>query len=236
MENVLDAVAWGMLTLVSLVLFVIVIKTLIPTFLLKVKYSLDKGLGRGLKKFSYPTGRAVLYEPHPSLRKYINRYLLFVNDGYKYLKCSVDAGVKNLKFDVIMLNNKNKVVDVASVDARIGISSQTRDILLHPDTSYVAINLESANGYDVKRIVSGNYTLLQIGLYFAAMFLVAFLELLFVSSALESLFTIALSRKILLGASSFYFICSLFIAAAAVCIVLASGRKKGIGVVINGKK
>jgi len=99
-----------------------------------------------------------------------------------------------------------------------------------------SINLESANGYDVKRIVSGNYTLLQIGLYFAAMFLVAFLELLFVSSALESLFTIALSRKILLGASSFYFICSLFIAAAAVCIVLASGRKKGIGVVINGKK
>ena len=237
MENVMSAIAYGMTVIVSLVLFVIVIKTLIPAFLLKVKYSLDAALGRGCKKFTYPTGRAVLYEPHPSVRKYINKYLLLVNDGYKYLKCYVDLGVKNLKFNVIMFNNKDKVIDVVSVTAQNGASSQLREVLLHPDTSYVALDLETANGYDVKRLVSGYYTLLQLACYFAAVLFATFFELLYVSGAIENVLFYAISRNVSLGfAVRLYFVFSMFVAAVALGLVIIYSSKKRIGVVIHGKK
>lgn len=236
MENVLDTVALAMLLIMSLVLFVILMVTLIPRFFLRVRYDLERGLGRGIKKYKYPSGRAVVYEPHPVIRKYINRYILFTNDGYKYLRCLVDAGVRSLDFELIMLNNKNKVIDSVKVLADIGGSSQSGDILLHPDTSYVAINLIRANGIDVKKLVKGYFTAAQLGIYFGVMALISFVELLFASEALGRLLALILEKKVFLGASGFYFIASVMISVIAVALVLINFGRKGIGVVLHDKK
>ena len=237
MEQILDAVAYGLLIIVSLVAFAALLRFVVPTFVLKVRHSVDKSLGRGLKTYKYPTGRAVLYEPHPSLRKYVNEYLLFVNDGYKYFKCTVDNAVKRLDLEIIMLNNKNEVVDVLRASSVIDASSTSPDILLHPDTSYVALNVERVNGAEVKRLTRSYYTLLQIGIYFSIVFTLALLELNAVSALTVGIFKIILGIKsVSVSTALAYFTSSFMIAALATLIVVSRGYKKGIEVVLNGKK
>ena len=237
MEQILDAVAYGLLIIVSLVAFAALLRFVVPTFVLKVRHSVDKSLGRGLKTYKYPTGRAVLYEPHPSLRKYVNEYLLFVNDGYKYFKCTVDNAVKRLDLEIIMLNNKNEVVDVLRASSLIDASSTSPDILLHPDTSYVALNVEMVNGAEVKRLTRSYYTLLQIGIYFSIVFTLALLELNAVSALTVGIFKIILGIKsVSVSTALAYFTSSFMIAALATLIVVSRGYKKGIEVVLNGKK
>ena len=237
MEQILDAVAYGLLIIVSLVAFAALLRFVVPTFVLKVRHSVDKSLGRGLKTYKYPTGRAVLYEPHPSLRKYVNEYLLFVNDGYKYFKCTVDNAVKRLDLEIIMLNNKNEVVDVLRASSLIDASSTSPDILLHPDTSYVALNVEMVNGAEVKRLTRSYYTLLQIGIYFSIVFTLAQLELNAVSALTVGIFKIILGIKsVTVSTALAYFTSSFMIAALATFIVVSRGYKKGIEVVLNGKK
>ena len=237
MEKIVDAIADGMVWIAALVLFAIAVKTILPRLFLKVRYDLDAGLGRGLNRYAYPTGRAVVYEPHPSVRKYVNKYALFVNDGYKYLKLSVDGCVKVLKFNVIMLNNKNKVIDVISVNAHIGASSETKEILLHPDTSYVAIDLEAANGLGVKRLVRSYYTVLQLVLYFVFMAVISYAVISLTSDTVESIVGLIIKRSFSLAAySSFYFLVAALISGIALFVVAVSSTRKGIEVVFRGKK
>lgn len=236
MENVLEAVSQLFIFIASLVVFAAVIKSLIPAVSLKVHYSVDRWLGRGIKRYKYPSGRAVVYEPHPQVRKYINKYAIFVNDGYKYLKCRLDRYVKTLKFEVIMLNNQNKVIDVLSVYARMNDEPETKELLLHPDTSYVAINIEAINEEAFRRTIRGYYTVPQLLLYFALIAISVFIELLVAAETVGEFLSFVLDSRVLLSSSSFYFVCALFTAAAASFLVVCLGMRKGIGVNIVGKR
>ena len=237
MENAFDAISQLVLCITSLVYFVIVIKMLIPRVSLKINYSLDKLLGRGYKKYRYPSGRAVVYEPHPSVRKYINKYALFVNDGYKYLKCCLDAGVKTLKFEIIMLNNRDEVIDVLSVNTTVANTSETKEILLHPDTSYVALNLDSVNGFELKKENYSYYTLRQLIVYFGLVLFTVFIEMLIAAKTLGVFLSFVLRRTVVLtSASALYFLLSIAVAVIAVILVAIFSAAKGIGVGVNGKK
>ncbi len=236
MENAFEAISQLFIFIASLVVFVAVIKSIFPAVLLRVHYSAGSWLGRGIKKYKYSSGRAVVYEPHPSVRKYINKYVLFVNDGYKYLKCRLDGYVKSMNFDVIMFNGKGKVIDTLSVFAKINGEPETRELLLHPDTSYVALNIEKANEITVKKTIRGYYTPAQLLVYFAAVTLLMLIEFVVAAETLGEFFSFALDVRVNLSYSSFYFICSLFTAAAALFSVVFFGMKKGIEVNIFGKR
>lgn len=237
MENAFDAVSQLVIFIASAVCFFILIKTLIPAFSLKPKYSFDGKLGRGYKKYKYPSGRAVAYEPHPSIRKFINKYLLFVNDGYKYFKCRVDSGVKNLKFEVVMLNNRDKVIDVLSVKAAVGASSEIKEILLHQDTSYVALNLTSVNGEKVKKSEYCCYTVRRLLLYFLLVFAATFLQSIVFAKTLGAFLSFVTERNIsLMTGPVTYLFFSIVAATLAVLLTAFFGVRKGIGVSFNGKK
>lgn len=236
MENVLSAILQLFIFLISAVCVFFILKLLIPAVSLRINYSFDSALGRGIKKYKYPTGRAVVYEPHPSVRKYINRYVLFVNDGYKYLKCRLDKGVKNLKFEVIMFNNKNNAIDVLSVYASASDNSETREILLNSDTSYVILNVESANDLAVKRVKIGYYTLKQLGLYFGLVAFTVFIEMLIAAKTLGKFFDFIIDGKVSLSATGLYFMFSILFAVLAVVLVICLGSNKGIEVILNGKE
>ena len=237
MENVLEAVSQLFIFIASLVIFVAVIKSLIPALSLKVHYSVDRWLGRGVKKYKYPSGRAVVYEPHPRVRKYINKYALLVNDGYKYLKCRLDRYVKTLKFEVIMFSNKNKVIDVLSVYARMNDEPETKELLLHPETSYVAINIVEVNEQALEKTIRGYYTVPQLLLYFVLVAVSVFSELRVAAETVGEFLSFVLDARVLLSSSdSFYFVCSIFTAAAAAFLVVCFGMRKGIEVNIFGKR
>lgn len=235
MNIVIHSISAAMLLIASLVAFVVIIRAVLPAFLLKLGCSLGKGVGRGYRKFSYPGGRAVAYEPHPSVRKYVNRYLLFVNDGYKYFKCRVDKGVKHLKYTVIMLNNKDKVIDTVEVEENIGDGIDGGNVLLHPDTSYVALSVNEANGISVKPQSVSYFSLARLAIYFAAVTLLSFAELLIATSCIEKFMRLVFSMLLpISGFAGRYFLWALLIAACSLSVLLLYCKRKGIRVVLNG--
>lgn len=236
MNDVVNSISIALLFVASLVFFALLIKTVLPATVLKLGSSLGMGVGRGYRRFVYPTGRAVSYEPHPSVRKFVNKYLLFVNDGYKYFKCRVDKGVRDMKYTLIMVNNKDKVIDTLVVEETIGDSVFGADVLLHPDTSYVALSVESVNGIPIRPQSNSYYRLLTVGIYFIAVMLISFFELLIASLCVEKFTRLVFSISLpVSGLTGKYFLWSLLIAAISVLVLILYCRRKGIKVVLNGK-
>lgn len=146
MENIVNAVCLAILLIIEIAAYLILIGVFMPKWIVRVRCVIKESLDRGLKKYTFPSGRGVVYEPYPSVRKYINRYTLFTNDGYKYIKCHLDSGVKKLNYSVVMFNNRNKVIDVIDINEIKPRCCETDTVAIHPDTSYVSLVLTSVNG------------------------------------------------------------------------------------------
>ena len=144
MEQVIQSILLLFLMILELILYFILMVTVVPK-ILKIGCSVRESFDRGLKKYRYPTGRGIAYEPHPSIRKYIHRYILFTNDGYKYVKCKLDESITQLNYTVIMFDRKNKVIDVIDISEKNTQQGETQAVLLHPDTSYITLILDSVN-------------------------------------------------------------------------------------------
>ena len=93
MNEIIRTIMSAVAIIVTVAVYVFVIKMVIPRFFIKRRFLYDGHLGRGLKKYQSENGRAIVYEPHPSIRKYIKQYALVSDGGHKYLECNVDEGV-----------------------------------------------------------------------------------------------------------------------------------------------
>lgn len=138
----INMVAWFLLFLTGTVIYYALIATILPKYVLKIRCSVTESKDRGLKKYVFPSGRAVVYEPHPQIRKYVESYVLFTNGGYKYVKCRLKEGVRDIKYSIIMFNNENKVIDILEVNERVN-DLDTDTLLIHQDTSYISFVLNS---------------------------------------------------------------------------------------------
>ncbi len=146
MENIVNAVCLSILLIIEIVAYLILIGVFMPKWIVRIRCVVKESFDRGIKKYTFPSGRGVVYEPQPSIRKYINRYTLFTNDGYKYIKCHVDSGVRKLNYSVVMFNNRNKVIDVIDINEIKPRNCETDTVGIHQDTSYVSLVLNSVNG------------------------------------------------------------------------------------------
>ena len=144
MEQIINLIFLLFLLVLGIIFYFVLMVTVLPK-LLKIESSVRTSSDRGLKKYIYPEGRGIVYEPHPSIRKYVNRYLLYTKDGYKYLKCKVDVSVDRLSYSVVMFDRHNRVLDVIEVSEKNISSEETQSIILHGDTSYIAFILDSVN-------------------------------------------------------------------------------------------
>lgn len=129
-------------------LYMLLISRILPLVLLKpiVGGTLAE---RGVKKSVFPGGRSIAYEPKLSTRKYINQYVLFSENGFKYIKCRVNEKVTSLKYELVIYDRKNKAID------RLEITQGARDgctdaVMLPPETSFVHLNLCEFNGTPIK--------------------------------------------------------------------------------------
>ena len=202
---------------VSICLYAICVAKIFPKFILKRRYAIKENLGRGLKKFLAPEGRAVVYEPHPSVRKYIKKFFIAEQNGYKYLECNIDSEVDKIRYTVMMMNNKNELIDVLEVQDYTKNTIVTHPIYLHPDTSYVSIAVESVNGEVLSDTSSSYYRVKDIGSYALAVFASSFFELLMFSvcaniaihgySATPGIIPLLLYSLLIGAASAIIFIC-----------------------------
>ena len=180
MEQIIRSALLGILIILEIILYFVLVGTAAPK-ILKNHCAIRKTSDRGIKKYLYPNGRAVVYEPHPSLRKYVPSYLLFTEDGYKYVRCKLDDSVENLKYSVVMFNNRNRVVDVIDVEEKKIPSDETKPVMLHPDTSYIALILDEVNRIKIKHDVVLRCHTWQLAIYAALVGGISFAQMLFVT-------------------------------------------------------
>ena len=233
MEEVVKSIFSVTVYLVIILIYVFLIAKIIPKYCLKISGDSNYTLGRGLKKFVYPDGRAVVYEPHPSIRKYIEKYALFTLDGYKYVQFSMSQAVKNYTLKITMFDNQNRVIDTLEVSEYTVASRTPCPVKLHADTSYVAISLLDINRLPVAKS-NGEQIQISGGLFYILYaFLATFLEILYTFTTFNSLFEI--DNSDVFTASIFMFIVASALIIGVVCfmITVLSRMEKGVKVVFK---
>ncbi len=232
-NTVLEIILHVLLLSAGLSVYTFLMTTVLPSRLLKTSYDVRPILGRGLKKFTYPEGRAVLYEARPEIRKYIERYALYTVEGYKYVQLTIGAGVKSYVASIVMVNNKNKVIGTLTLRESTYGATRSRPVRLHDATSYVAISLTSVNEGEVIDPSFARIRGIWMLLYFlAASFvtLLMFYLIHYTASGVLSIFAVRL-----LGSFDikFFAIPSVFAGALSLFILVLGRMKKGVKVVLK---
>ena len=143
--NILEYVYSAVLFIIGMYAYVFVLGTVLPKFLLVLEYKGELD-GRGLRKYTFPNGRAITYETHPSIRRFIPAYLLICKDGFKYVKIKTVSAVYFVNYDVVAFDNQGKVLDIINVKEHISSLSNARSVILPAATSYVNLVLYRVNG------------------------------------------------------------------------------------------
>ena len=183
MDIIVEYIVVACLSLLSVLLYVTLMTNVYPRHITRLRCSYNENMGRGLKKYVYPEGRGILYEPYPSARKYVRHYLLFTAEGYKYFKCSLDNAVRKIGYSVVMMNNRSEIIDVLTVKETIGTKPETDSLLLHPDTSYVAFTLNSVGNRTLINSACFHYTVRSLLAYAVAVTVTSYLFISFVGYA-----------------------------------------------------
>lgn len=232
-SSTLAVIALVLILIIGIIAYLLVLSRVIGRYAMPVRYRTDAHLGRGLHRFTYPEGRAVLYEPHPSIRKYIRRYLLFTLNGYKYLRLRLDGGVNDFAITVVMHDNKNRVVDVIEVNGRSGGSKYSKPIQLNEKTSYVALMLTSVNGVPRQKASYMETPSYALAIYFAITSLVTFLQFAQITYVFSLIFRVTASSNPLSLPITFFILPSLCVGALCLGVMLASRHGKGVKVVLK---
>ena len=236
MSEIMTTVSYWTAALFLVVLYIALLADIFPRLFLKLRCAVKENLGRGLKKYVFPTGRAVLYEPHPTVRKYLNKYLLFTNDGYKYLRCSFDFCVSKITYTVIMLDNKDKVIDVLSVTEDMRHVRASANVRLHSSTSYVAIVVNRVNGA-VNDGLSVYNKLRDIVFYFISVVLATSAAMFGVAKILPKVADTPFGTITENGMGvGIFFVFGAVIGVVCVFFYLMGASRKGIKVIVNEQK
>ena len=235
MNDAVLAVLMAVLIIVCFTAYMFSMGRVFPKYIISRRYNIRGNLGRGLKKFTSSDGRAVVYEPHPSIRKYINKYALVAKSGHKYLECSIDSAVRSLTYTLVMLNNKNKVIDVLEVDDQVARLSVTHPVYLHADTSYVALILSHVNGEKLEGVDEyGYYKARDIGLYALMSAGASFIAYLIFSLASDA-FIAAVSAESVKYSFNFFsaLAASLLVGIISALMLMLFSNRRNVRVVFN---
>lgn len=140
-ELIIANVARAIVFLLSSGLYIFLLTKTIPQLTLKHKSIGENTNDRGIKKYVFDEGRAVVYEPEFEFRKYVSQYMLISKNKHKFIKCRVNTNIKRIRYDVIAYDNKHKVIDVIGVDETVLGNKYSSSVLIPPETSYVSLVL-----------------------------------------------------------------------------------------------
>ncbi|MBO5203602.1 MAG: hypothetical protein J6B72_03200 [Clostridia bacterium] len=144
-DSIMTYVAYARLFIVSLFIYVLLVSCVFPR-LLDTNTKASGELDRGIKRYTFKGGRAIVYETVGHTSRYIKKYALSLIDGQKYLTCSVDKNISSLEYRVTAYGADDMKIETVSVKERLGADGRTAELPLPLDTAYVSILLEKANG------------------------------------------------------------------------------------------
>lgn len=157
-ELIISVAAKVIIFLLSSGLYMFLIMKAVPKFTLRHKSVGARTRDRGIKKYTFEDGRAVVYEPDFAYRKYVHQYMLISKNKHKFIKCRVNESIRHIKYDVIAYNNKHQILDIIGVEERMDSSKYTDSVLLPADTSYVSFVLRRVDSMFVSSEVKVKYS------------------------------------------------------------------------------
>ena len=140
-ELIIANVARVFIFFISSGLYIFLLTKTIPQLSLKHRSVGVNTRDRGIKKYTFEGGRAVVYEPELIYRKYVLQYMLLSKNRDKFIRCRINPQIRHIKYDVVVYNNKNKLIDVIGVEERVNKQKYTTSVLLPPETSYARLIL-----------------------------------------------------------------------------------------------
>lgn len=145
-EVLLLALAKAIVFFVSVTLYLKLFSSLIPGSIMKLKCKGVRTRDRGIKKYIYENGRCVVYEPEINVRKYVSKYSLYTENGYKYMQCQLAQEVRYIRYDVYAFDISNKLIDVINVNEIVEVADgYSSPVALPPETSYVRFVLRKVD-------------------------------------------------------------------------------------------
>jgi hypothetical protein len=137
--------------LASVVLYIIAISEWLPSLLVAKRKVSGRLYDRGIKKYAFPEGRGVVYQPGILSRKYVKKYMLFSYEGNKYIRCMFDGEVKTAFFELVIYDNQNVIIKTEDVFVELTQGFYSQAILLPAQTSHACLTVLEINGSGVKR-------------------------------------------------------------------------------------
>lgn len=144
-DMIMDLVAWAIIINAFASIYVFAVSKLLPSFLFAASYKKHGITDRGLKKYTFPNGRGILYEPDIKYRDFLKRYIIFEYNGKKYIKCKLSEKVVSLRYEVAVYNNKDRLIKVIELSENVPNKCETKNVELPKDTSYVSVILKRVN-------------------------------------------------------------------------------------------
>lgn len=144
-EMIIANVARVFIFFISSGLYIFLLTRAIPQLSLKHKSVGVNTRDRGIKKYTFEGGRAVVYEPELVYRKYVPQYMLLSKNRDKFIRCRINPMIRHIKYDVVVYDNKNKLIDVIGVEEKMNRQKYTTSVLLPPETSYARFILRRAD-------------------------------------------------------------------------------------------
>ena len=135
------------------ILYVFFVSFVFPSLFLKPKYNHSLEDDRGLKKYRFQGGCAIVYEPTVEVKRYIKQYILTAMGDGKYIQCKFDFRVFSSKYEVFAFNCDGSMIDVIQIEEPILENNNyiTTPAQLPADTAYVRVSVKSVNDVKIER-------------------------------------------------------------------------------------
>lgn len=170
---------------------------LYPRFTLRLTRKGDLSLGdRGLRRVTFPGGRAVIYAPSPKIQRYISRYALVKRENGVFIQCRIHSRIAYLRYDVVTFDRRGRLLDVLRVSERITVSGQTRMVRLPGETAYATLTLRRVDGVYVSREAVVGYGLLGMGIYLALSTVTATAVGALLHGSISEMLTVMMGRQV----------------------------------------
>ncbi len=219
----------------SFVIYVLVVGRLLPQIFIRPSKRGVKAIDRGLKKYVYDDGRAIVYEPAAETKRYVDQYIVSSNNGEKFLKCKVDPRVYSLEYDVIAFNSRDRIIDVLAVtDLIVGKRELTSAVSLPMDTAYVSVLAKRVNGIKVSKTPTVYYSGTSLCAYVGLSAAFTAFQVMLLKPYVETLFN-AFSKDIEVISDAKTVIASVAISAICSALVILAHCTRDIKIKNDGK-
>ncbi len=159
-----------LLILMALAAYLYLIISVYPGLIMRAAWRRRKGepVGdRGVRKLVFPEGRAIIYEPALSTRRFISRYALIKQNGCTYIQCRISEHVALIRYDVATFDRHGKLLDIVSVCEWISEPGHTGLVRLPRETAYASVTLRKADAMYKSREKTVGYSWVGTAVYAA---------------------------------------------------------------------